>query len=116
MSSPTKDNKRLKRAKRTRKSIGGGTAERPRLSVFRSNQNFSAQLIDDQAGVTLAAISDIKEKGSTNIASATKLGKAIATAAKKVKITTVVFDRGGYAYHGQVKAFAEAAREAGLQF
>lgn len=96
-----------------------GTAERPRLSVFRSNKQIYAQLIDDQNGVTLAAASSAaKEFGVTGnkVAIANAVGKAIAEKAKSSGITSVVFDRGGYLYHGRVKALAEGAREGGLQF
>lgn len=101
---------------RVREKISG-TAECPRLSVFRSNSHISVQLIDDEKGITLASSStqQIKIKGS-NIENATKVGKDIASKAKKLKITNVVFDRGGYLYHGRVKALADAAREEGLVF
>lgn len=95
-----------------------GTTERPRLAVFFSHRNVTAQVIDDTVGKTIAAASTMK-KGSNslaNIASATTVGKAIAEAAKAANITAVVFDRGGHQYHGKVKALADAAREAGLQF
>lgn len=107
---------RLERHKRVRKTISG-TPECPRLCVFRSNSGIYAQLIDDVNGVTLASSSslELKEKAS-NIEVATKVGKDIADKAKKAKIKTVVFDRGGYLYHGKVKALAEAAREGGLEF
>lgn len=96
-----------------------GTAERPRLSVFRSNKQIYAQLIDDINGVTLAAASSsAKEFGVTGnkVAIANAVGKAIAEKAKASGISSVVFDRGGYLYHGRVKALAEGAREGGLQF
>ena len=102
------------RHKRVRKQISG-TSEIPRLNVYRSNKNIYAQIIDDEKGVTLAEASSMKEKGN-NIEVAAKVGKAIAAAAKKKKISKVVFDRGGYLYHGRVKALAEAARENGLEF
>lgn len=107
---------RLERHKRVRKNISG-TPECPRLCVFRSNSGIYAQLIDDVNGVTLASSSslELKEK-ACNIEVATKVGKDIADKAKKAKIKTVVFDRGGYLYHGKVKALAEAAREGGLEF
>lgn len=106
---------RLSRKKRVRATISG-TAERPRLSVFRSNSHIYAQLIDDVNGVTLAQASDLKSKNGNKTESASAVGKAIAEAAKKAKITTCVFDRNGYKYHGRVKALAEGAREGGLQF
>lgn len=102
-----------------RKRISG-TAQRPRLSVFRSNTDTYVQLIDDENGVTLAAASskdkDIKAQKSPKVTLSGLVGKAIAAKAAALGITTVVFDRGGYLYHGRVKAVAEGAREAGLQF
>ncbi len=97
------------------RSLVSGTAERPRLVVFRGAKTISAQLIDDTNGTVLATVSNrsVKEKGAT-VAAATKVGTAIGQAAAKAKVTKAVFDRAGYAYHGQVKAVAEAAREAGL--
>lgn len=106
--------KRKRRHGKIRKTVQG-TAARPRLSVHRSAKQISAQLIDDANGVTLAAASDLKEKGA-NVETAKKVGLEIAKAAKGKKITTCVFDRGGYNYHGRVKALAEGAREGGLQF
>lgn len=96
-----------------------GTAERPRLSVFRSNKQIYAQLIDDLNGVTLVAASSAAKELSASgnkVAIATAVGKAIAEKAKSSGISSVVFDRGGYLYHGRVKALAEGAREGGLQF
>ena len=99
-----------------------GTAERPRLNVYRSLYHIYAQVIDDLKGVTVAAASTAegKKKGERvtggNVASAKTVGKKIAELAKQKGITKVVFDRGGYIYHGRVKALADAAREAGLQF
>ena len=94
-----------------------GSSMRPRLSVFRSNKGMFVQLIDDGAGKTIASVSDkeIKNKG-TKTEKAEEMGKVIAEKAKKNKIESVVFDRGGYKFHGRVKAVAEAAREAGLKF
>jgi len=111
-------NKAQKRARRHAKvrSKISGTAEKPRLSVFRSNKSIYAQLVDDVAGVTLASASDVKETKGTNTERAAVVGSTIATAAKAKKITTVVFDRGGYLFAGRVKALAEAARAGGLQF
>jgi large subunit ribosomal protein L18 len=108
---------RQKRHARIRNKISG-TASRPRLSVFRSNANITAQLIDDVNGVTLASASsiDLKLDNGSNIAAAVAIGTEIANRAKKANITTVVFDRGGYLYHGRVKALADAARAAGLEF
>ena len=107
---------RLARHARVRKSVSG-TPECPRLCVFRSNSGIYAQIIDDVKGVTLASSSslELKEK-ACNIKVSTKVGKDIASKAKKAGIKTVVFDRGGYQYHGNVKALAEAAREGGLEF
>ncbi len=108
---------RLMRHRRVRDKISG-TSEVPRLCVFRSNKNISCQIIDDENGVTLASASSLslKLKNGGNIEAATEVGKAIAEAAKKAKITKVVFDRGGYLYHGRVEALANAARENGLEF
>ena len=106
---------------RVRKTVSG-TTERPRLCVFRSNSHIYAQIIDDTEGTTLAAASsldkDVKSSVSngSNIDAAKEVGKLIAQRAQDKKITEVVFDRGGYIYHGRVAALAEAAREAGLQF
>ena len=99
---------------RIRKQIIG-TSDIPRLNVYRSNKYIYAQLIDDENGVTLAEESSMKLKGN-NKETAAKVGKAIAAAAKKKKISKVVFDRGGYLYHGRVAALADAARENGLEF
>ncbi|MDN6028423.1 MAG: 50S ribosomal protein L18 [Lactobacillus sp.] len=118
ISKPDKNKLRLKRHKRIRGKISG-TAERPRLSVFRSNKNIYAQLIDDVEGVTLASASTVTKSVSqetTKADQAKAVGKAIAEAAKAKKITTVVFDRSGYLYHGRIQALAEAARENGLVF
>mgnify|MGYP002857157785 CR=1 FL=1 len=97
-----------------------GTAEAPRLNVFRSNNNIFAQIIDDEKAVTLVSASSIdkelKLKNGGNVEAATKVGELLAKRAKKAKITKVVFDRGGYQYHGRVEALANAARENGLEF
>jgi large subunit ribosomal protein L18 len=116
MSTLTKLEARRRRHRRVRGKIAG-TAERPRLLVFRSNRGISAQLIDDEAGRTLAAASwkGIGSSGSKS-EQANAVGKALAEAAKKAGIETCVFDRAGYLYHGRVKALAEGAREGGLQF
>lgn len=106
---------RVVRHERVRAKVCGTTAV-PRLSVFKSNTNISAQIIDDETGTTLVSASSLKEKNGSNIEAATKVGEAIATAAIKAGIKKVVFDRGGYLYHGRVKALAEAAREKGLEF
>jgi len=109
---------RAKRHQRVRGKISG-TAERPRLCVFRSENNIYAQVIDDVAGATLAAASSVEkgfEGNGGNIEAAKKVGAAIAERAKAKGIEEVVFDRGGYIYHGRVQALAEAAREGGLNF
>ena len=108
---------RVMRHERVRSKISG-TPEIPRLCVFRSNKNISCQIIDDENGVTLASASSLslKLKNGGNIEAAREVGKAIAEAAKKASITKVVFDRGGYLYHGRVEALAEAARSKGLEF
>jgi large subunit ribosomal protein L18 len=105
---------------RIRKKMSG-TPERPRLSVYRSVNHIYAQIIDDSNGVTVASASTVEgEKANKttggNVASAKEVGKRIAEKAKQKGITKVVFDRGGYLYHGRIKALADAAREAGLQF
>ena len=110
---------RVERHKRIRKDLSG-TAERPRLNVFRSNANITAQIIDDEKGVTLVSAStrekELNIKNGGNVEAAKLIGAEIAKRAKKEKIEKVVFDRGGYLYHGRVKALAEAARENGLEF
>ena len=97
-----------------------GTSETPRLCVFRSNKEIYAQIIDDESRTTLVSASsldkDLKIKNGSNVEAAKVVGKAIAERAKKAKITKVIFDRGGYLYHGRVAALAEAARENGLEF
>jgi len=117
MSVQTRDAKRLRRRRRVRAKVRG-TAERPRLAVFRSNRGVQAQLIDDVAGHTLAAVSwtekDLRELG--RMEQATRAGALLAERAKGTGVETVVFDRGGYRYHGRVKALADGAREAGLRF
>lgn len=104
---------------RIRKNISG-TASMPRLNVYRSNANIYAQIIDDVKGVTLVSASSIdkelKLENGSNIEAAKKVGALVAERAKKLNIETVVFDRGGYLFHGRVKALADAAREAGLKF
>ena len=107
---------RLRRHRRVRGKVAG-TAERPRLAVFRSNRGISGQLIDDGAGRTLASASwaAVGASGS-KLEQANAVGRALAEAAKKAGIETCVFDRAGYLYHGRVKALAEGAREGGLEF
>ena len=104
--------------RRIRRKLSG-TPERPRLAVFRSVKHIYAQVIDDAAGRTLASASSNEKSASTtggNIAGAKEIGRLVAERAKEKGITRVVFDRGGYLYHGRVKALADAAREAGLEF
>ena len=114
-----KSNARVKIKYRIRRKISGAAAK-PRLSVFRSNTDIYAQLIDDDNGVTLASASskqkDIQAQKAPKTEKGKMVGAAIATKAKELGISTVVFDRGGYIYHGRVKAVAEGAREGGLQF
>jgi large subunit ribosomal protein L18 len=115
-----KNKARLKRHLRVRKKIQG-TAARPRLNIFRSSKHMYAQLIDDVTGVTIAAAST-QDKGLADVANggnaeaAQKVGALIAERGKQAGVDKVVFDRGGYLYHGRVKALADAAREAGLEF
>jgi large subunit ribosomal protein L18 len=109
---------RARRHRRVRGKVTG-TAERPRLAVFRSNRGIEAQLVDDEAGCTVAAASWIglpKSFKGDKSAQASEVGKLLAENAKKAGVETVVFDRGGYLYHGRVKALADGAREGGLQF
>lgn len=110
----SKKEKRQKTRYSIRKKIFG-TSDRPRLAVFRSNKEIYAQLIDDVIGNTIASACSVSAKG-TKIEQATVVGKLIADSAKKVGIENVVFDRGGFLYHGRVKALADSAREAGLKF
>ena len=113
----SKNAQRQRRHIRVRTKISG-TAVRPRLSVYRSNANIQAQIIDDVKGVTLVACGsvELKLENGGNVEAAKQVGTEIAKRAKKAKITNVVFDRGGYLYHGRVKALADAARTAGLEF
>lgn len=115
----SKNVRRQQRQRRARTRFEG-TAQRPRLNVFRSLNQIYAQLIDDQAGQTLAAVSSHqaqgKDKPGGNLAAAKAVGEAIAQRAQQKGVTTVVFDRAGYPYHGRIKALAEAARAAGLKF
>ena len=122
MITQTKRNEIRKRIHaRIRRKLSG-TAERPRLNVYRSVAHIYAQVIDDRGGRTIASASSVDKetkknlKGGGNIASAKAVGKIIAERAKAAGVTQVVFDRGGYKYHGRVKALADAAREAGLTF
>ena len=117
MSVKTAEAKRLRRRRRVRAKVSG-TAERPRISVFRSNRGMSVQLIDDVAGRTLAAVNWTEDelKGLSKMEQATRVGALLAERAKAAGVETAVFDRGGYQYHGRVKALAEGAREGGLVF
>jgi large subunit ribosomal protein L18 len=118
-SAKQKRNARIRRHARVRKKVRG-TAERPRLAVFRSNKHISAQIIDDRAGRTLVAASTYEAAGRSggatgNKEAATQVGRLVAERARQAGVTKVVFDRGGYLYHGRVAAVAHAAREAGLE-
>jgi len=113
-----KDRKRLKRKVHIRKSVRG-TAARPRMTVTRSNSNIAVQVIDDDAGCTLASVSTLEKDLASlkaNVASGTKVGEEIGRRLKEKSITSVVFDRNGYLYHGVVKAVADGARSAGINF
>ncbi len=119
MSTLNRKEVRRKVHRRIRRKISG-TAERPRLAIHFSNQHVYAQVIDDVAGKTLVAASTLDKEvevgGSANKAAAEKIGALVASRAKEAKIEQVVFDRGGFVFHGKVKALADAARENGLQF
>lgn len=107
---------RIRRARRTRAQIGAGTREVPRLSVFRSNTHIYAQVIDDSTSTTLCSANDMAAKSGTKSERAKAVGEALAKAMQAQGIKACVFDRGGYLYHGRVKALAEAVREAGIAF
>jgi large subunit ribosomal protein L18 len=117
MTVKTKSQSRLRRRRRVRAKVRG-TSERPRLSVFRSNRGIGAQLIDDVAGHTVAAVNwtedDLKDLKSMD--QAKRAGELLAERAKSAGVESVIFDRGGYRYHGRVKALADGAREGGLSF
>ena len=117
MSVTTKPEQRLRRRRRVRAKVSG-TAERPRLSVFRSNRGLFAQLIDDRSGKTVAAVNwieaDLRKLSSMD--QAKRVGELLAERAKAAGVETCVFDRGGYRYHGRAKALADGAREGGLKF
>ena len=122
MSYSTKDKQtaRSRRHFRVRRKVAG-TAARPRLAVFRSNKHISAQVIDDRSGLTLASASTVERSlrdagGTGNKAAAATVGRLVAERARAAGVTSVVFDRGGFQYHGRVAAVADAAREAGLEF
>ena len=117
--SKTRRESRLRRHRRVRKKVHG-TAARPRLAVHRTNKHFSMQLIDDDRGHTVASASSVesgmRSTSGATVDAATKVGELIAQRAKAAGVTAVVFDRGGYLYHGRVAAAAKAARDAGLEF
>ena len=115
MTLTTKPAQRLRRRRRVRAKVSG-TAERPRISVFRSNRGIQAQLVDDEAGRTLVAVSWTEPdlRGLKPMEQAGRAGRLLAERAKSAGVGTAVFDRGGYQYHGRVKAFAEGVREGGL--
>ena len=119
MAQENKNATRLKRHTRVRKKVVG-TPERPRLNVYRSTNHIYAQIIDDSAGRTLAAAASVDKKlglkSGGNIDAAKAVGRAVAEKAKEAGVTKVVFDRGGYLYHGRIANLADAAREAGLEF
>ncbi|AXI07609.1 50S ribosomal protein L18 [Oceanobacillus sp. 143] len=116
---PDRNVLRKKRHGRVRKNLTG-TEARPRLNVYRSNKNIYAQIIDDNNGVTLASAStkdkELNVEVTSNVDAAKKVGEMVAKRAQEKGVKSVVFDRGGYLYHGRIKALAEAAREAGLEF
>jgi large subunit ribosomal protein L18 len=105
-----------RRRRRVRTALKAHSGGRPRLSVHRSGRHIYAQSIDDAAGRTIAAANSLGEKAGANVDAAASVGKKLAEAAKKAGVTTVVFDRGGFLFHGRVKALADAAREGGLEF
>jgi len=119
ISKESKNKSRIKRHLRIRQHIAG-TASKPRLNVFRSNKQIYAQVIDDTTGKTLCSASSLDKelalKNGSNVSAATEVGTLVAKRALELKIEAVVFDRGGYLYHGRVKALADAARNAGLKF
>ena len=119
MATRTKSVLRSRRHHRVRKKVVG-TAERPRLAIFRSNKHIVAQVIDDSTGRTLAAAStvekDLRSGATSNKQAASSVGRLVGERAKAAGVSTVVFDRGGFRYHGRVAALADAAREAGLEF
>jgi len=120
MSVISRSDRRLRKHSRVRKKVAGNT-ERPRLNIFRSSKHIYAQIVDDETGKTLCAASSLSKeltelKTGANKAAARKVGGLIAQKAKEKSIAKVVFDRGGYLYHGRIKELAEGAREGGLQF
>jgi len=117
MSKQNRGSSRIKRKVRTRKKISG-TAERPRLSVFRSDKHVYAQVINDAEGKTLVSVHTFKKGGTdrANVGRCSEIGKELAVKCKEKSINQVVFDKNGYAYHGRIQALADGAREGGLQF
>jgi len=111
----TREERRYRRHLRVRKKVHG-SADRPRLVIFRSDKHIYAQLVDDVAGRTLATASSLKLSEGKKAEKAAEVGKQLAAAGKQAGITSVVFDRAGYRYHGRVKAVADGAREGGLEF
>jgi len=105
-----------RRRRRVRTALKARAGGRPRLSVHRSGRHIYAQIIDDSKGHTVAAASTLGSKGGANVDAAAQVGKTLAEAAKQAGVTSVVFDRGGFLFHGRVKALADAAREGGLEF
>jgi len=116
MFNPINRNRQRKVRHRRMRFYLKGTSERPRLNVFRSNKQIYAQVIDDTNSVTIAAASSLKLENGANIEGAKAVGKLVAERAVEKGVKKVIFDRGGYLYHGRVKALADAAREAGLEF
>ena len=117
MTVATKPQRRLRRRRRVRAKVRG-SAQRPRISIFRSNRGINAQLIDDDAGRTIAAVAwtEANLKDLPRMEQASKAGQALAQRAKEAGVETCIFDRGGYQYHGKVRLLAEGAREGGLRF
>lgn len=111
-----KEQQRLNRKRRVRNAIGKGTAECPRVTVFCSNRALYVQAIDDEKQITIASVHSLKEKSGSTVEAAKKIGAELAKRVQEKKVKSILFDRNGYKYHGKVKAVAEAAREAGLQF
>lgn len=105
-----------RRRRRVRTALKARAGGRPRLSVHRSGRHIYAQIIDDSKGHTVAAANTLGSKGGANVDAAAQVGKSLAEAAKQAGVTSVVFDRGGFLFHGRVKALADAAREGGLEF
>lgn len=117
MAKLSRNQARIKKHNRIKSKLSSGTSSRPRLIVYKSLQNFYAQLVDDSIGKTILSVSTSKDKEySGNIAAASKLGTLMGQKINGLKIESIVFDRSGYLYHGRVKAFAEAVRKEGVKF